>query len=104
MEAYCLVCASGRPTFQAVTVLQCTNRVSIFPDLSERFAELYQSGHFNLDGKKSVLYSHHQERAGRHWPPPCSCSCYSGTAKEKKSTMSPKVSVISGAPKSPLNL
>lgn len=105
MEAYCLVLASGRPTFQAVTVLQCSNRASIFTDVSERFAELHQSGHFNR-GEKSVLYSHHQGRAGRHWPPPCSCSCcYSGTVKEKKkSTMSPQVSVISGAAKSPLNL
>lgn len=59
-----------------------------------------------IEMKKSVLYSRHQGRAGRHWPPPCSCSCcYSGTVKEKKkSTMSPQVSVISGAAKSPLNL
>lgn len=57
MEAYCLVRASGRPTFQAVTVLQCSNRASIFADVSERFAEFYQSGHFNR-GEKKVFYTH----------------------------------------------
>lgn len=67
-------------------MLQCSNGPSILTDAAEHFAELYQSRHFNLDGgEKSVLYSHRQGRAGRHWPPPCSCSCcYSGTVKGKK--------------------
>lgn len=64
MEAYCLVRASGRPTFQAVAVLQCSNRTSVFTDVSERFAELYQSGHLNRDEKKcSILTSPGASRA-----------------------------------------
>lgn len=45
--------------------------------------------------KRSKAYSHHQQRAGHRWPPPCSCSCcYSGTANEdrQKNTMSRPVS------------
>lgn len=35
--------------------------------------------------KRSKAYSHHQQRAGHRWPPPCSCSCcYSGTANEDR--------------------
>ena len=51
--------------------------------------------------KRSKAYSHHQQRAGHRWPPPCSCSCcYSGTANEdrqKKEENTMSVQIISNS-------
>lgn len=86
MEAYCLLCALGRATFQVITMLQCSNRASIFTDGSEHFTDLYKWT-FLYRWNISALYSHHQGQAGHHWPPPCSYSCcYSGTVKREKKT------------------
>lgn len=46
MEAYCLLCPSGRLTFKAIAMLQQGfNLYRLF----QHFTELWQTGHFNID-------------------------------------------------------